>query len=123
MVSDSASVVASFVGAAKGQTDGELIGDVDDEDQIYSAGKDQLGNQHLGGTGSVNLEASTPKDVFEFEANQTPENDPEKPQAPEDLEEVVEAGDNQPEVAVSIEKQTAPAEDLSQQVDDEDMKL
>ena len=77
VVSDSASVVASFVGAAKGQADGELIGEVDDEDQEAITREDQLTGQHLAGAGSVNLEASTPKDVFEFEANQTPENDPE----------------------------------------------
>lgn len=86
------SVVASFVGAnGRADDNGEMIEEADDEDREVAGGEGRLSSQHLEGTGSVNLEAKSPKDVFEFEANQTPEADNEdKPQVPEDVEDFTE---------------------------------
>lgn len=85
-------MVASFVGAGgKDDADGELVEEADDEDLDPTVRGAQRSGQHLEGAGSVNLEASAPKDVFEFEANQTPEaNVEDKPQIPEDGETVKE---------------------------------
>lgn len=66
-VSDSATAVASFVGATAGLAEDDIMGDLAEEDQQFQS---DPASQQLRGAGSVNLEATTaPKDVFEFEAN------------------------------------------------------
>lgn len=93
-VSEASSVVASFVGTGgRADEDGEMITEAEDEDRDSTVRGAQWGGKHLEGAGSVNLEASTPKDVFEFEANQTPEADAEgKPEALEDVETIADPG-------------------------------
>ena len=80
VVSGASNVVASFVGNGSKPEDGEeRIEEAEEDPESSPAGK----GKQLEGAGSVDL-AGTPKDVFEFEANQTPEADPEdKPQATE----------------------------------------